>query len=237
MPKKNNDTNEANVQKKANGANTIEGITRTALNLWRKEKVNKYLCEFKKYNKDITKNCKKIEEPFFINGVLIGFKLAGIDPSKGEKLSLFESVNKKLLKELLLNPEGEPDKIVIKKEAIYAEDKNFIVVIRYTEGNMQPTTKDGKKVPFECINATKVHKQIFKEFTDGRPEVNDESVKSELEKLVKDPKNIMVSNGLKEVIHNNKLYIVAEEKEIKGSKLCEVEPFAIEVEVWQKNNK
>ena len=212
--------------------NSVASILSKSLTEYKYDQTSVSNSIFSEYAESKITNCKRITNSAWIEGVLHQLGLSGLAPKKGETSSFAIEENFRFLQKLFVI-ENNIARFTMNK--ICAENDEYICVFNFIKTNS--TQADYQvRVAKNCSN--------YRFFTNCKPtkEITDEGLISKLEELIEKGEyiNIPVAKGFRRYIKIGNLdyyAIIAYNNTKLSSELYDVEPFKLEIEVYQKPGK
>lgn len=221
-----------NINFSAKATNSVGSVLAKSLTEYKYEHASISNSIFSEYAESKITNCKRITNSAWIEGVLHQMGLSGLVPKKGETSSFAIEENFRFLQKLFVI-ENNIARFTMNK--ICAEGDEYICVLNFIKTNS--TQADYKvRVAKNCSN--------YRFFTNCKPtkEITDEGLISKLEELIEKGEyiNIPAGRGFRRYIKIGNLdyYAIIDTYNAKySSELYDVEPFKLEIEVYQKPGK
>ena len=218
-----------NINFSAKATNSVASILSKSLTEYKYEQTSVSNSIFSEYAESKITNCKRITNSAWIEGALHQMGLSGLAPKKGETSSFAIEENFRFLQKLFVI-ENNIARFTMNK--ICAENDEYICVLNFIKTNS--TQADYQvRLAKNCSN--------YRFFTNCKPtkEITDEGLISKLEELIENGEymNIPAGRGVRRYIRTGNLdyYAIIGTYNAKySSELYDVEPFKLEIEVYQK---
>lgn len=216
----------------SNAKNSVTSNLSKILTAYRYEHTSVSNSTLYDYTESKLTNCKRITNSAWIDGILHQLGMAGLARKKGETHFFAIEENFQFLQKLFV---VENNIARFAKDKICVEDDEYICVLNFIK-------TDSTQADYQIKIAKNCSKYRF--FTNCKPtkEITDEGIISKLEELIEKGEyiNIPVAKGFRRYIKTGNLDYYAIKCSVFSnyeSELYDVEPFKLEIEVYQKPGK